>query len=159
MRVYLLLGSNIEPRITFIENATRALSQKVGTILAESSLYETAAWGKEDQSNFINKAVCLETHLLPEALLSSLKKMETDLGRKERETWGKREIDIDILLVENFTFFSKTLTIPHPYLHERNFALQPLLEIAPKAVHPIFKKTISEIATDCKDLKRVSKIS
>lgn len=159
MKVYLLLGSNIEPRFTFIQKAVSLLENEIGSILATSSLYETAAWGKEDQADFLNQALCVETNLSPENLLHRIKKIETQTGRKQRGIWSEREIDIDILLLENIIFSSATLTIPHPRLHERNFAIQPLLEIAPDAPHPVFQKSIAEIAWNCNDLKLVKKIS
>jgi 2-amino-4-hydroxy-6-hydroxymethyldihydropteridine diphosphokinase len=158
MKVYLLLGSNIEPRFIFIQKAISLLENEIGSILATSSLYETAAWGKEDQADFLNQALCVETNLSPVNLLHCIKKIEMQIGRKQRGVWSEREIDIDILLLENIVFSSATLTIPHPRLHERNFAIQPLLEIAPDAHHPVFQKSIAEIALSCNDLKPVKKI-
>lgn len=158
MKVYLLLGSNIEPRFIFIQKAISLLEKEIGSILTTSSIYETAAWGKEDQADFLNQALCVETNLSPENLLHCIKKIETQIGRKQRGVWSEREIDIDILLLENIVFSSATLTIPHPRLHERNFAIQPLLEIAPDASHPVFQKSIAEIALSCNDLKLVKKI-
>ncbi len=100
MVAYLLLGSNIEPRLDYFNKAKTLLAAKVGTILQTSALYQTAAWGNENQADFINQAIKIETTLEPLELLDAIKNIENATGRKQREHWGSREIDIDILLIE-----------------------------------------------------------
>jgi 2-amino-4-hydroxy-6-hydroxymethyldihydropteridine diphosphokinase len=158
MMVYLLLGSNIEPRAEYLNRALLLIQSKIGAIEASSSHYETAAWGKENQPDFLNKAIRVQTHMMPEDLLKALKEIENEVGRIHREIWGMREIDIDILLIDDIVYSSPLLQIPHPRLHERQFALQPLKEIAPSFIHPTLQKTIAEIAYNCCDKKRVWKV-
>lgn len=155
MKAYLLLGSNIEPRLVFLAKAATLIEKRIGALKQCSALYETKAWGKEDQADFLNQALCVETNLQPQKLLEIVKIIEKEVGRKARSKWNEREIDIDILLIDNIIFSTASLEIPHPYLHERNFALQPLVEIAADIIHPIFKKTINELIAACEDDKPV----
>jgi len=155
MIVYLLLGSNIEPRLDYFNNAKALLAEKVGAIIQTSALYQTAAWGNENQADFLNQAIKIESTLEPIQLLNTIKEIETLTGRKQREHWGAREIDIDILLIEKLTFKNPSLEIPHPQLHNRRFALTPLADIAREIIHPIFNKTISELLNECRDDKAV----
>lgn len=155
MKVYLLLGSNIEPRIEYINLTLQLIEESVGRIEKASQLYKTAAWGNENQEDFLNKAICVNTELVPQKLLSEIKLIEIKVGRQTRERWGKREIDIDILLIENLVVKTSQLEVPHPQLHLRNFALLPLKEIAPNIIHPTLIKTIDELAASCADIKAV----
>ncbi len=155
MKVYLLLGTNIEPRLEFLRSALGLIQAQVGAIVQQSKVYETAAWGKENQSDFLNLAIAVETDFEPATLLAKLKAIEGIAGRQQREVWGEREIDIDILLMEDSVFKLPTLEVPHPRLHERNFVLQPLLEIAPTVLHPVLQQSIATLAAACSDLKEV----
>ncbi len=151
VKVYLLLGSNEGNRIDWFHKAMAELEQTVGNIVAKSSLYETAAWGKEDQPDFLNMALCIETSLLPEQLLLTTQTIEQHLGRQRTIHWGQRTLDIDILFYGNEVVDMPNLKIPHPYIQERRFALVPLNEIAPHHVHPVFNKTVSELLGSCSD--------
>lgn len=144
-KVYLGLGSNVGERTKFLQAAIEALAAKI-TNLATSSIYETAPWGKTDQDEFLNLCISGETELTAEKLLEFIKQIEIDLGRVHGEKWGPREIDIDILLYDDLTVKTSQLEIPHPFIPERAFVLIPLAEIAPNLVHPVLKKTISELA-------------
>ncbi|HEY3416273.1 MAG TPA: 2-amino-4-hydroxy-6-hydroxymethyldihydropteridine diphosphokinase [Armatimonadota bacterium] len=135
VRAYLSLGSNLGKREALLREAIARIGQLPGTrIVAESPLLETAPWGNTDQPAFLNLALAIETTLTPEALLDGLRAIEDALGRQRTEHWGPRTVDIDILVYDGVTRDTSTLRLPHPYLTERLFVLQPLAEIAPDLV-------------------------
>ena len=129
---YLSLGANLGNREETLREAVRRLAAADGIkMLAVSSLYETAPWGKTDQPSFLNIAVSLQTTLSPEKLLALAHDVETELGRVRHERWGPRTIDVDILHIDGVESNTPTLTLPHPYITERAFVLAPLAELAP----------------------------
>ena len=148
---YLLLGSNLGDRETNLGLARSLIGNSVGIILQSSKIYESAAWGKEDQPDFLNQVIKIQTTLNPHALLEKLIWAETSLGRLREIKWGERIIDIDILFYENEIVEDKALTIPHPGIPKRRFTLLPLNEIAPSLVHPELKKTMTELLDECPD--------
>ena len=148
---HIILGSNLGDREALIAQAQVELRQRAGTITLESQLYETQPWGFEDQPWFINQAIALESELEPLALLTVCKTIETVLGRQPNEQWHARHIDIDIVLCEATIISHPDLTLPHPRMHERNFVLIPLMDIAPYVVHPVMGKTIEELYFECRD--------
>jgi len=152
---YLLLGSNIGDSLKIIRQAINKISKDLGTIKAQSSLYETQAWGKTDQANFINRAIELETTLLPEALFEKLKMLETEAGRTPTEKWGPRTLDIDILYAGDSIIQTENLTIPHHGIYDRNFVLIPLMEIAGEFEDPVKKITVDDIYDQCEDTSEV----
>ncbi len=144
-KTHLLLGVNLGDRIATLAEAKKRIGQRIGSVVKASSLYETQPWGKPDQPEFINQALEVATNLPPLAVLKAILEIEQQLGRTRQEKWDARTIDIDMLFYENRILNTSDLTLPHPQLHERNFALVPMLEIAPNKQHPIFKKTIEEL--------------
>ena len=148
---YILTGSNLGNRPEYLQNSKKAIAETAGTIVSSSSIYETAAWGLEDQPSFLNQALEIHTVLSARELLDHLLKIEKDLGRMREEKYGPRLIDIDILFFNKDVIEQKGLTIPHPQLHKRRFALQCLNSIAPMFVHPVFSKTIETLLTECAD--------
>ncbi|HSW61704.1 MAG TPA: 2-amino-4-hydroxy-6-hydroxymethyldihydropteridine diphosphokinase [Dissulfurispiraceae bacterium] len=136
------IGSNLGDREAHCREAIARMEQADCRILKVSTFIETEPWGLSDQPLFLNGALTMATSMTPEALFSLLKVIEKTMGRQETVPWGPRIIDLDILLYDDLIVYSASLTIPHPCLHERLFALQPLAEIAPNARHPVFKKTI-----------------
>lgn len=136
MRVFLGLGSNIGDRGHYLREAISALRNSSIKILVTSRIYETAPWGVMDQPQYWNQVIEIETMLEPLELLHACQEIERQLGRERKVHWGPRTIDIDLLIYENRLIVSEELTLPHPYLEERNFVLAPLREIAPKLVLP-----------------------
>ena len=156
---WLLLGSNLGDRINNLLAAQNHIAKKAGTLVAVSSLYETAAWGNENQPVFLNQALHITTTLPPEDLLRVLKSIEKTMGRKQTEKWGARLIDIDILLMDAIVYDSPTLSIPHPQMHKRRFTLVPLAEITPNAKHPLLKRTVKALLKICDDTLEVIKFN
>lgn len=148
---YFLLGANLGDRVQTLYRAVALIMERVGTVVQQSVLYETAPWGILDQPAYLNQVLAVKTMLLPEDVLVQTQIIEQELGRIRFEKWGARVIDIDMLYYDHLVQQSDILTIPHPYLHQRRFTLVPLAEIAPNFVHPIFKKTTRELLTECAD--------
>ena len=131
-RAYVGVGANMGDREATIRAALAALPGVVGV----SELRETDPVGVVDQPPFLNGAVALETDLSPRDLLGALLAVERELGRERRERWGPRTIDLDLLLYGDETIDEPGLTVPHPRLHERRFALEPLLDLDPELAIP-----------------------
>jgi len=146
-QVYLGLGSNLGNRKNNLEEAIRQISQ-FAAIKKTSSTYETEPWGLKDQPKFLNQVLFVESTLGPNELLSLLKNIEQQMGRKKSVRFGPRIIDVDILFYDDDVMNTPNLTIPHSHLTERAFVLVPLAEIAPKLVHPLYQKTIKELLQD-----------
>jgi 2-amino-4-hydroxy-6-hydroxymethyldihydropteridine diphosphokinase len=154
---YLLIGGNLGDRAAYLALAVQHISALCGFVTSTSSIYETAAWGNTNQPAFYNQAIKLDTALSPEALLQALLAIELDMGRVREEKYGPRTIDLDILMINNIVVDTPMLTIPHPQLHNRRFALLPLNEIAPALHHPVLDKTIHELLLNCPDTLDVQK--
>jgi 2-amino-4-hydroxy-6-hydroxymethyldihydropteridine diphosphokinase len=128
------LGANLGDRFATL-CAARAKILTLGRIVASSALYESLPVGPP-QPDFLNGAVRLETPLAPEALLDALLEIERGLGRVRLERWGPRTIDLDILWGRGLALNEPRLSVPHPELEKRAFALVPLLDVAPEAANP-----------------------
>lgn len=158
-RVYLSLGSNVGDRAANLHTAIDHLRALEHThFLAASALYETQPRVVEEQPDFINACVALDTQLTPHALLAALISIEQTMGRVRIFDKGPREIDLDILLFGQQLISAPDLQIPHPGLCERAFVLVPLAEIAPLAIHPIFQSTITQLTQNCPDSGWVRKV-
>ena len=153
--VYLLLGSNEGQPMENLTTSRLLIEIRCGSIIRQSSIYETEAWGIKHQKSFLNQAILVSTDLSPAALLETIKQIENDLGRIETVRWGPRIIDIDILFYGNETIDEPDLNIPHPFIQDRRFTLVPMAEIAPDLMHPILEKTMVELLTICKDTSEV----
>ena len=161
MKYYLGLGSNLGDSQAHLRRALERIEQKkLGKVLARSSLYLTEPKGGPEQPEFVNAAAVVESALEPEAMLKALLSIESELGRSRRrgERNFPRPIDLDILLVDDKIIRGPEITVPHPRMRERRFALAPLAEIAGAAVDPELKKTISEILAGLQDRSRVKKL-
>lgn len=161
MKIYLSIGSNLEDREFNIEDALDRIVENIGIVTKCSSFYETEPWGFTSDDQFLNVAVEAETDLDPADLLETTKKIETRMGRirDSKIHYTSRIIDIDILLYGDLIINDPELKIPHPLMHERNFVLVPLSEIAPEAVHSVLGKTISELRNVCSDTGQVKSLS
>ncbi|RMF21198.1 MAG: 2-amino-4-hydroxy-6-hydroxymethyldihydropteridine diphosphokinase [Bacteroidetes bacterium] len=156
---YLLTGGNLGDRFDNLARARALIERYVGPVLAASALYETEAWGVEDQPPYLNQALQVRTKLGPFQLLDRLQRIEGELGRTRPNKWASRTMDIDILFYENLVMKTRRLEIPHPRLHRRNFALAPLKEIAPELFHPLLCKTIEELLAESQDPLEVARLS
>jgi 2-amino-4-hydroxy-6-hydroxymethyldihydropteridine diphosphokinase len=146
---YLLLGSNLGDKGVNLTTALKLIEKSAGKIVSKSLVYETAPWGIEDQEDFLNQAICLETQLSARELLKNILLIEERLGRIRTKKWEARLIDIDILFFNSDVIRTKNLTIPHPFLHQRKFVLVPLCQIEEAYIHPVLKKTVKELLSDC----------
>jgi 2-amino-4-hydroxy-6-hydroxymethyldihydropteridine diphosphokinase len=157
-RLFVGLGSNMGERHLQLARAAEALKKIEGTsVVWFSSVYETDPWGKSDQPLFLNAAGELTSTLGPAELYPHLREIELQLGRRPRERWGPREIDIDLLLYDGLIYKDETVTVPHPELEHRRFVLVPLREIGADVVHPVNGLTVEEMAAACRDQGRVVK--
>ncbi len=143
---YIALGSNIGNREGNLNNAIEMLRQQEGVeVRLVSSFINTAPVGLTEQPDFLNAVVEVKTSLCPHKLLEICSDIEKKLKRERIIHWGPRTIDLDILLYEDLVLNDADLIIPHPRMHEREFVLKPLKEIAPKAFHPVLKKSVEDI--------------
>jgi 2-amino-4-hydroxy-6-hydroxymethyldihydropteridine diphosphokinase len=148
-RIYtLLLGSNLGDRARYLHYSKDLLEKRCGKIVAASAVHETEAWGKKDQDPFLNQALMVDSALSPAVFLREIQEIENSLGRRREEKWGPRTIDIDILFISSEIIAEEQLKVPHPLLHQRSFALEPVAEILPEWEHPLLGKTIREMIAD-----------
>lgn len=142
---YLSLGTNLGDKEQNIHTAMQLIRGQIGHIAAHSALYHTRPWGFESENGFLNNALAVETHLSPHLLLEATQRIEVAMGRTHKSVnrqYTDRLIDIDILFYDRLVMQSPTLTLPHPLLHQRDFVLRPLHEIAPDLIHPLLGKSI-----------------
>ena len=146
--VYLGLGTNLGNKEANLRTAIYKLQERIGKQVSLSSYYETAPWGFESDHSFLNAAIGLETSLSPIEILHITQEIEKELGRTKKSVNGSysdRLIDIDILLYDTLVLQTPELTIPHPLMTERDFVMNPLIEIAGNVIHPTLQKTLSEL--------------
>jgi 2-amino-4-hydroxy-6-hydroxymethyldihydropteridine diphosphokinase len=149
---YLSIGTNQGNKIENLQNAINLIDDKVGGVQKISSIYKTSSWGF-DGDDFLNICINVTTYQKPEELIVSLLKIEDQLGRtrSSKEGYQNRNIDIDILLIDDKIILSKELIVPHPRMLHRKFVMIPLSEIAGTVLHPIEKKQISTCLQNCND--------
>ena len=155
-KVVLGIGGNKGDRASYLSKAREALSEQF-TLVACSQVYESEAWGGvATNGNFLNQVLLIQTSLEPLDLLQVTQSIELELGRTREQHWGDRTIDIDILYFGELVSQDPQLLLPHPYISERKFVLEPMAEILPSKKHPISGKTSVELLAACTDLGRVS---
>jgi 2-amino-4-hydroxy-6-hydroxymethyldihydropteridine diphosphokinase len=147
----LSLGSNLGDRYENIIQAVASLHQDIGEIIRISSIYETAAWGLQDQPAFLNMVVEIHTQYSPTEVLNKINIIEKRIGRIRYEKWGSRIIDIDILFYNDIVIKQEQLTIPHQNMANRRFVLEPLAEIAEGFIHPVLHESIGKLLQNCED--------
>ena len=152
---YIALGSNMGNRQAAIIMALDALADDPRIHdLRTSSLHETEpVGGPSGQGKYLNAAASIQTSYSPEALMAYMLTIESRLGRQRDTYWGPRIIDLDLLLFDDRTLKSPSLSIPHPRMHERKFVLSPLAEIAADGRHPVFRNTSRGLLIDLQQAK------
>jgi 2-amino-4-hydroxy-6-hydroxymethyldihydropteridine diphosphokinase len=158
-KTYLLLGSNLGNSMVQLAKAHDQIKKYIGDITDASSLYKTQPWGFEEQPYFLNQIVLVETKLSAQQTMIQIDGIEKEMGRVRTVLYAPRTIDIDILFFNNEKHKVGTfLTVPHPQIQYRMFVLKPLEEIAPNYIHPVLKKTATELIALCDDNLNVQKI-
>lgn len=139
------VGSNLETPARQVKIAINALKQlKASRFVQASQLYSSRPQGPQDQPDFVNAVVWIETTLAPLDLLDELQHLEQQQGKVKKRHWGERLIDLDILLYDDFKMDHPRLIIPHPYMFTRDFVLLPLQDLQPERI--IQDKTVTEWA-------------
>jgi len=152
-RYLILAGSNSGDRLHYLKQAAISLQQLSENNLISSGIYESKAWGFNSTNYFLNQAHLIFFSSDPQKLLSILLKIEKSFCRTRNleRTYQDRTLDLDILLAENLIICEENLTIPHPLMQFRKFALKPSAEIAPMWIHPVLGKSIEELLLTCPD--------
>lgn len=130
MRAVLSSGSNMGDARAHLR---AVVDEFAGEVVAKSSLYSTAPWGKTDQPDFLNQSLIVEVDQTPRELLARCQRLEEEADRVRVERWGPRTLDVDIVFIDGYTSDDPELTVPHPRAHLRQFVLEPWLEMDPGA--------------------------
>jgi 2-amino-4-hydroxy-6-hydroxymethyldihydropteridine diphosphokinase len=152
---YLLIGGNLGVREKILARSRSFIKEDIGNIRKASSIYETAAWGITEQPDFLNQVIEVETKLSAQEVLNNILAIEIKMGRVRTRKNASRIIDIDILFFNNDIIHEPGLTVPHPEIQNRKFALVPMAEIAPGMLHPLFNRTIKELLSTSGDTLEV----
>lgn len=151
-RVYLSLGSNIGDKRKNLLEAIRKIGELENTeVVKSSTILETEPFGYLEQDNFLNACLEVKTLMTAQEFLKVILQIELDMGRVREIKWGPRIIDIDMLFYDKEVIEEDNLAVPHPWICERGFVLDPLSEIAPNYIHPLEKKTITMLARKLKE--------
>ena len=142
-----------------LEEAIDFIGFNFGDVVGVSSIYESEPWGMSDVPNFLNQVVHLQSELTDKELLVEIADLEEFFGR-ERSTTGyvSREMDIDVLFIDEEVISTEALQVPHPRMCERRFVLEPLAEIAPEFIHPELKQSVEVLLKACSDKGKVTRL-
>lgn len=157
-KAYVLTGGNLGNTRGNLQKAIELIQQKAGMVIKQSAVYATAAWGIKEQPPFLNQALIVSTTLDAAHFMEVLLNIELEMGRKRNEKYGPRMIDLDILLFNGEIHQTKQITIPHPEMANRRFALIPLAAIASEVIHPVLHITIGQMLLQCQDESDVKKL-
>jgi len=158
-KVFLGIGGNIGNKQVNFHKVYTFIGNELGAITKSSSVYETPPWGFDAKENFWNQVLLVETKFSPEEILQKIAAIENQFGRKRVSgEYNSREMDIDILYLNELVMETENLTIPHPRILQRLFVLAPLAEIAPDFIHPQLKSTNLEMLKSCTDKSKITKI-
>lgn len=157
--IYLITGGNLGDRAANLAEASRRLNLQVGRVLASSALYETAAWGREEDPAYLNQVLEIDSDLEPRALLQACLEIEEAMGRIRSEKWAARHVDIDLLFYGNRCIDEPGLHVPHPRLAQRRFVLEPLCELVPEFIDPRSGLAVRELLRRCPDSLPVRRLA
>lgn len=147
-KVWIALGSNMGEGRKNLDLAIKMMNER-GVLVEKVSTYiETEPYGYTEQDNFVNAVCIAETNLSPRELLETLLKIELNMGRVRIIKWGPRIIDLDILFYEDLIIDEEDLKVPHIEIQKRSFVLEPMNEISPDKIHPVFKKSVNQLLLD-----------
>lgn len=161
-RCYILFGSNQGDREAVFDEACHLIINRCGPLVGLSSFYESEPWGFEDDAWFLNRLIVVVSTLNPDEMMKRLLDIETHLGRVRNPDvigYSSRPIDLDILYYGKQITITDLVTLPHPLLHLRRFALMPLCEVAPYFKHPVLGLTHKKLLAICPDTSKVLKVS
>ena len=151
-QVYLCLGGNVGDTRYYLKRAIELVNSRIGTVVLESGIYRSEPWGLDCSQWFLNQVIMVKTALEPESVLEQCLQIEAELGRtRSGNGYEPRTIDIDIIFFGKQVIDTSDLKVPHPLMHQRNFVLRPLCDIAPNFVHPVIGSTVQQLAELCGD--------
>jgi len=157
--IYLCIGGNLGEREANLEEARDFIDFNLGDVIAASAIYESEPWGMTGVPNFLNQVVQIQSELTDKELLEEIAELEEFFGReRSSEGYVSREMDIDVLFIDQEIIETEELRVPHPKMQERRFVLEPLAEFASDFIHPELKKSIQEILASCTDKGQVTRL-
>ena len=156
-KLILLTGGNMGNRVQNLANAQKFIQKKIGKVIRCSSVYQTAAWGNNNQPDFLNQVLVVQTKKKADEIMHIILSIEKEMGRKRTVKNAPRLIDIDILFYEKEIYTEANLVVPHPQIQNRRFVLTPLNELMPQFIHPVLKKSVHALLLCCRDKLEVKK--
>lgn len=162
--VVLLTGSNFRGKEQILQRAADYVAERVGEVERASQIHYTEAWGFSCEEEFANQALMVGTDLSADEVLLKTQGIERELGRDRKaeatekaatgERYASRVVDIDIIFYDDVVVDRCDLKLPHPLMHEREFVLRPMLEVAPAWRHPILEQTVEEMIEGIQNYER-----